>query len=109
MDDRLFFGLKKGYFAKKLTLEEARYASNNRILYDVVCKVKGNLAVQIKKEGDKWLKKLKDTLSYIKKTLGNEIPYLIVRTYKFVPYVTYDVHPIISIEQMEEIVESLKK
>lgn len=75
----------------ELSMEQAVRASNNRVLYVTALSSRGILARQITEEGEKWLEKLRRTLLFIEQILEKEVRYLIVKTYKFFPYITYDV------------------
>ncbi len=77
-----------------------KHASHNRMLYFLVTKLSLNPADNAKQrlknavveKGDLELKKLQNTLCFCKEVLsGSKIKFLVVRTDKFIPFITYDV------------------
>ena len=77
-----------------------RKALNNRVLYQLALE---DDLVEIRISGDTWVKKLKDTLLLVREVLGNT-PYLVVRTYKYIPYVTFDVDLFLDGENFEMVI-----
>lgn len=77
-----------------------KHASHNRILYFLITKLclnpadhaKRKLKSAIIEKTDLELRKLQNTLRFCRKVLcGSKINFLVVRTDKFIPYITYDV------------------
>lgn len=77
-----------------------KHASHNRILYFLIIKLsldpadhaKQRMKNAIIEKGDLELRKLQNTLCFCKEVLsGSKINFLVVRTDKFIPYITYDV------------------
>ncbi len=75
---------------KKVRLNKSliALAQNNRVLFYVA-----NIAGQtdVIEVGETWIEKLKKTIDFIQKNLGRSFEYSITRTYKYVPFVTFDV------------------
>ncbi len=94
-------------------------ASNNRVLYLFVrnlleAKINlpkeiKNLLINIRKEGEKNLKALGNTILLLEKVLGREkIDYLIVKTFKYLDYVTFDVDFLVRYEDFKKAINALK-
>ncbi len=81
-------------------LKLLKHASHNRMLYFLVTKLslnptdyaKQRLRNAIIQKGDLELRKLQNTLCFCKEVLSqSKIEFLVVRTDKFIPFITYDV------------------
>lgn len=105
----IFLKLLKDDGQLTLTHEIAVIASNNRLLFFVATHTKGKLADQITSEGRSWISKLEKTLNFIAEVLDNELPYLIVRTFKFLPFVTYDVDVFVPPDFFDAAVDRFKR
>ena len=98
-----------------------RRASSNRLLYyfatnllDIAeipasSPLMENLKLVIG-EGNKWLSKLKNTLEFINSTFSRaSIPFLVVKTYRELPYVTFDVDVLVRPSNIKEAENVLKQ
>jgi len=84
-------------------------ASTNRVLYLFSQKAledeklkgtkKAKVLEKIVVEGEKWRRRLRDTIAYVSTTLSDAgLPFLVVKTQSEVPHVTSDVDVLISVE-----------
>ena len=61
-------------------------------------------------EGKKWLKRLRDTLLFLDSLLAEKgINFLTVKTYKIIPYVTYEVDILVQPSEYQKTLEVLRK
>jgi len=98
-----------------------RKASQNRVLYAFaknlmkdgrihrIPRLRENLSTIISR-GEMWLAKLGDTLKFLDSVLPNEgIRYLIVKTHKTIPYVTYDLDILVTPSTYLRTIEAIEK
>lgn len=95
------------HFSKKE--EVLNYLSNNRILFFMfkLKKVNGDLSYLLKL-GEKQIERLKKTLLFLNKKIYPQCPVLVVRTNKFIPYVTYDVDLLVKENDFEKLKKLLR-
>jgi hypothetical protein len=94
-------------------------ASHNRVLYELAKKIIkiGNFPDDwetpldaIICEGEKNIKALNNTLQVIEQICSeNKIPYLIVKTYKFIEFITFDVDLLVHYNDFEKAIEAFEK
>lgn len=81
-------------------------ASKNRVLLQFAEKCQNKAIVEV---GNKWRKSLKETLIFIKDVLRDDAHFLITRTYKYIPYVTFDVDLYIRKENFSKVIEKFQE
>ncbi len=81
-----------------------RLAANNRVLFGY--SLKHTELNKIKVKGKEWRKKLNATLVFLNKTLTAN--FLVIRTYKYIPYVTFDVDVFVSSEDYDSTISILR-
>jgi len=98
----------KTTFNRKDNLKILKKASQNRVLYafcDKLIKERGHLLHPKLEEsmhrivawGESWQSKLRQTLLFINSFFSEQnVPYLVVKTYRSIPYVTYDVDVLVN-------------
>ncbi|MDP8265634.1 MAG: nucleotidyltransferase family protein [Candidatus Aceula meridiana] len=95
-------------------------ASHNRVLYAFVNKLWDlrellpeqyiHTLEDVRKEGERNLKALRNTLLLLEETFKREnIDYLIVKTFKYLDYVTFDVDFLVRYQDFQKAIEILKK
>lgn len=82
-----------------------RLAQQNRVLYEFsrVCRISS-----VQQEGKAWIEKLESTLLEVEHILEN-IEHIITRTYKYIPYVTFDVDLFVKSSDYEKVIERFRK
>lgn len=91
---------------RKIDNNMLKLAINNRVLYYLSTTKKLS---DIVLEGDKWIDRLRETIKLTDKVLGVKIKYLITRTYKYIPYVTFDIDLFINSEDFNKTIALFKE
>lgn len=87
-----------------------KQASNNRVLYYYLKNINKKGAKKILRNGEKRINKLKKTLVFINKIFKkNKLKFLVVKTYKFISYVTFDVDLLVKPKDFEKTKQVLRK
>lgn len=84
-------------------------ADNNRILLTVGEINNDHISLDIEAQGNEWLQKLTNTLTFLNQVLGKNVDYLVVRTFKYIPYVTFDVDVFIPNKDFERAIILFKE
>lgn len=80
-------------------------AENNRVLLTLAKRVGNKKILNL---GNFWIKKLNSTLIFCKKVLGRDINWLVTRTFKYIPYVTFDVDIYIPQDEFKKAIEKFE-
>jgi hypothetical protein len=104
--DMLVDILIRGRAINRITPGMEQIAENNRVLLTLGQKANN---LEIIEEGNVWLEKLKKTLIFCNQVLGDEFNWLVTRTFKYSPYVTFDVDVFIPENEFRKAVDKLKK
>lgn len=94
-------------------------ASHNRVLYvfanrllegeaEIPDTVRGWLQ-RVVQDAQARFKQFQDTVGYLEQTLDrDDIPYLVVKTFKYLDYVTFDVDTLVPYDRFDDAIDSLK-
>ncbi|MDO8638510.1 MAG: nucleotidyltransferase family protein [Candidatus Daviesbacteria bacterium] len=92
----------KGEIQDRVSSDLEQAAVNNRILYTLATNDNDLLA-----QGDIWLTKLSDTLIFCNEVL-KDFSFLVTRTFKYIPYVTFDVDVYIPKSEFKKVIKVFK-
>lgn len=97
---------KKKFLNHKINLEDVLFAEQNRVLFSLSEKTKE--LKKIEEEGDLWIDKLKQTILFSERILS-KIPHVTTRTYKYLPYITYDIDLFVENDDFIKAIDLFKK